>query len=456
MKKFAVLLLKVGVLLSLVGMVVQCGPAPTPTPVPVVGTPTPVPATPSVPPKPVTLTMWTGLPELEPYISACAEDYKEEHPNVTVEVLSTDLREDEAKIAAAIPTDTGPDIFDVAVYSAMPFIEQGLLEPNPPDVDAYVKANWTDFMVNYLSFDGKTYGVPMMEGCKAALFYNKRMFREAGLDPEKPPQTFEEVLEYAQKLAKYDEAGKLVVSGHSLRLSGGGAGIGNKFNFVLHNAGGDIIVQTPEGKWHNGYDNEAGRMALKYYIDSVLKYHVDDPEVKHDADAFVTEVTAMFLREAWVIGEIKAKNPDLEYGVAPMPAWERWDTLAQPWPLYVSRTAEQEEAWDFVKFLTSKENGERVMTMTGWLAAREDVDWDAMIAETPQFETFLRPPAELGYYVEPPIVPFDELETRLSERLGLAYLDQTLVDNPEGIAQAIHEMAMETDEILKKAGLYGE
>ncbi len=435
MKKFAVLLLKVAVLVSLVGMGVQCRPAPTA--------------------KPVTLTIWTGFSELEPFYKACAEDYKKEHPNVTVEVLSTDLREVETKLAAAIPTDTGPDIFDIAAYTSIPFIEQGLLEPNPPDVDAYVKAHWSDFVVDYVTFDGKTYGVPLMDGSKASLFYNKKMFREAGLDPEKPPHTFEEVLEYAQKLAKYDEAGKLVVSGHSLRLAGAGSGIAEKFRFVMHQAGGDTIVQTPEGKWHNGYDNEAGRMALKYYIDSVWKYHVDDPEIKGGADAFVTEVTAMFLREAWVIGEIKSKNPDLEYGVAPMPAWERWDTLSQPWPLYVSRTAE-EEAWDFVKFLTSKENGERVVTMTGWLSDREDIDWDAILAETPQFEAFLRPPAELGYYVDALIAPYDEIQTRLAERLALTYLDKTLVDNPEGIAKAIHEMAMETDEILKKAGLYGE
>ena len=51
--------------------------------------------------------------------------------------------------------------------------------------------------------------------------------------------------------------------------------------------------------------------------------HVDDPKIQHDADAFVAGNTAMLFREAWVIGEIQKKNPSLDYGVYPIPAWTR-------------------------------------------------------------------------------------------------------------------------------------
>ena len=68
--------------------------------------------------------------------------------------------------------------------------------------------------------------------------------------------------------------------------------------------------------------------ALQFYVDALHKYRVDAPEVRHDSDAFVTEMTAMFLRESWVIGEIKAKNPGLNYGVAPCPL----KSVGKPWP----------------------------------------------------------------------------------------------------------------------------
>ena len=76
-------------------------------------------------------------------------------------------------------------------------------------------------------------------------------------------------------------------------------------------------MKTASGKYHQSYDNEAGRAALKFYIDAVQTFKVDDPKVQHDADAFVAGNTAMLFREAWVIGEIQKKNPTLDYGVTP-------------------------------------------------------------------------------------------------------------------------------------------
>src|SRR5205807_2008068 len=216
----------------------------------------------------------------------------------------------------------------------------------------------------------------------ASMFYNKAMFKEAGI--AKPPSTFPELTEAARKLVKVDASGKMTRSGISLRLSGQGSGIGEKFRFVLEPAGGSLVVRTPSGKWHNGYDNDAGRAALQFYVDAVQKDKIDDPKVPHDADAFAAGNTAMLFREAWVIGEIQQKNPKLEYGVAPIPRWKAggpYKMLVQPWGIYVNgKSGNKRAAWEF---LTSLNNA------------------------------------------------------------------------PDKVAQRIREMAAETDEILKGAGLYG-
>ena len=66
---------------------------------------------------PVTLSIWTGVPEIETFYKKAAEEYAKTHPGFKLETLSTQLREMEQKITAAIPTDTGPDLFDIAATS---------------------------------------------------------------------------------------------------------------------------------------------------------------------------------------------------------------------------------------------------------------------------------------------------------------------------------------------------
>ncbi len=404
-----------------------------------------------------TINVWTGFPELEPYYKWAGQAFAEIYPDVKVEVLSTSLREFEQKLVTSIPTGTGPEIFDVGPYIAIKLIDAGLLPANPEDLDSYLKGGaWSQFAIDYVTIDGKTYGLPLMNGSRAALFYNKDMFEEAGLDPDKPPTNLTELMEMAKKLTKYDQSGNVVRSGLSLRISGGGSGLTEKFRFILNNAGADLIVPTGGGKWKNGLNNEGGAEALRFYIDALHKYKVDAPEVRHDSDAFVTDVTAMFMRESWVIGEVKAKNPGMSYGVAPMPAGERYETLAQPWSIYMSMEgAKSKEVREFMKFLTSAEAAPQLIELSGWIPER-DFDYGYLLEETPQYEVFVHPPAELGFYTDPVIPVFDEVQTKVADELMEVFLDSSLVDNPEGIAKAVDRIADLIDSILKRNNAYGE
>ncbi len=367
------------------------------------------------------------------------------------------MREFEQKLTASIPTGTGPEVFDVGPYIAIKLIDAGLLPENPKDIDAYLKSGaWSDFSVNYVTVDGKTYGIPMMNGSRAALFYNKTMFKEAGLDPNNPPKTYPELMEAARKLTKYDSNGNVVRSGLSLRISGGGSGLTEKFRFVLNNAGGDLIVPTKNGKWKNGLDNEAGREALKYYIDAIHKYKIDDPKVKHDSDAFVTETTAMFLRESWVINEVISKNPKLDYGVAPMPSWKRNETLSQPWSVYMSNEGvKSKDVREFFKLLTSEQMAEKLIELSGWIPERQ-FDSKSLVKKTSQYEVFVNPPKGQGYFADPVMPAFDEVQTKVTDKLVELFLDSSLVDNPSGISKAVKDIAKLVDSTLKRNNAYGK
>ena len=406
---------------------------------------------------PVTLNYWTGYPEIEPFIKKAAEEYAKTHPGFRLETLSSTLREMEAKVSAAIPADSGPDIFDISRTITIGLSDADLLPPNPPKVAAFVKSGVYDqAVVDWITWKGKTYGIPMMDGGRENLYYNTKMFTEAGLDPNKPPATFDELMAAARKLAKYDSSKNLIRSGLSLRLSGQGSGVADKFDFIAYAYGGYTIVQTKAGKWHNGYDNEAGRQALKFYIDAVHKYHVDDPKLRHDADAFVSQQTAMLMRESWVIGELKTKGPDVQYNTAPIPRAKRWGANTWPYCIYVTRTSKSPDiAWDFAQFMVSPAMQVELIKTSGWTAIRKDVDWGPILRETPQYKAFLVWPKGRGFFEEPPVPAFVEVQSKMADRLVAAYMDKSLVDNPDGIAKTIHATAVETDNILKKAGVYG-
>jgi multiple sugar transport system substrate-binding protein len=405
----------------------------------------------------VTLSVWTGYPDIEPFYKKAAEEYAKTHPGFKIEMLSSMLREMEQKLTAAVPTDTGPDIFDIGRNISLTFADAGILPENPPKVMSLVKSKaFPAVVVDYNTYKGKVYGIPFLEGSKPALYYNTKMFKEVGLDPNKPPATFDELMAAARKLAKKDASGTLVRAGISLRLSGQGAGVGEKFWYVLYAMGGDPIVQTKSGKWHNNFDNEAGRAALKYYIDAVFKYQVDDTKLQHDSAAFVSEQAAMLMREAYVIGELKEKGPKVEYNTVAVPRAKRWGGMTQPWSLYVTKSTKNPDvAWDFAQFLVSPPMAVELVKMTGWTSMRDDVDWSPILKDTPQFKPFLVWDKGRALYAEPAIPVWDELETKLADRLVASFADKSLLDNPDGIAKRIKEMAAQSDDLLKKAGVHG-
>ena len=405
-----------------------------------------------------TLAIWTGFPELQPFYQAVADAYTKLHPEVKFTFFSTSLRETEQKLSAAVPTGTGPDIYDIGTNISVNFIEAGLIDANPSDVDKYLKSGpWNKEVVEFFTIQGKTYGLPFMEGSKASMFYNKSMFREVGI--AEPPATFPELITAAQKLVKFDGSDKMTRSGISLRLSGQGSGVTEKFRYLLEAAGASVIAPTASGKYHNNFDNDAGRSALQFVVDAVQKYKIDDPKVQHDAAAFAGGNTAMLFREAWVIGDIKEKNPALEYGVAPIPKWTAsspYRMLLQPWGIYVNgKSSNKTASWEFLKFLTNPENSLRLTSMTGWVSERGDVDWKPLLDKTPQFSVFVDPPKGMQYYVEPILAPWDEIQSKMADKLTAAYIDPELNGNPAKLADAVHQMAAQTDQLLKEAGLYG-
>jgi multiple sugar transport system substrate-binding protein len=398
------------------------------------------------PTTPVNLSIWGGYPEMDAVFKKAGESFKTIHPNVDLTIFSTDLRGFEQKLTTALPSGTGGDIIVRTTNFLSRFIDQDLLLPIPPDLLEYGKsAAFVPALVEDSTYKGELRGIPLFNG-GTALFYNTDMLAEAGLT--EPPATMEQIWEYAAKLAKLDGDGNVVRSGISLRLSGQGSGVAEKFWILLMQYGKSLISEVSEGKYKVDYNGPEGAALLGRYVDA-LKNKIDSPNIEHDAKAFETLATAMFARESWVIADIATNAPDLvgHYGTISLPK----ANLGGGEYMFVPKASQNVEcAWEFIKYLTDQQQQLDLVTIAGWMPARADLDVTEFLVANPGYKGFFEQPPGMTTDFYAPIPEYDEIITKLATHLVDAYADfENLSGNPAKIQELLDTWAAETKEILK-------
>ena len=186
------------------------------------------------------------------------------------------------------------------------------------------------------------------------------MFKEAGLDPNSPPQTWEEFRAYAKKLTKYDENGKIVRVGYAIRYMGNPTGVVQKHLWALWSAKASII--TPYDTLTGGrtnFNNKGGYAAIDLikkmlYEDKSTAFGFGDPR-----DAFVEKKAAMQISECAAIPSRAFKEaPDLNYGMAlpPHPKWGIRVTNINGCPsIVVVDGPKKDIAFKFIRYLMRPE-----------------------------------------------------------------------------------------------------
>ncbi len=264
------------------------------------------------------------------------------------------------------------------------------------------------------------------------------------------------LIENAKKTFKTDDSGATTRSGWSLRLSGQGSGVAEKFWILLLQSGKTLIRETPEGsgKWVAEYNGPEGVELFQMYVD-FLRDGVDSQNIEHDAAAFEKQQTAQFLRESWVIPDIALNAPDLvgHYAtVAPPVA----DILTVESAFVPAAAPHPECSWEFIRFLREPEQQLNLLKVSGWLPARHGLDLEAFLAENPTYSGFLQGRDDLELTVTPPIAEFDELETKLAEHLVEGYADYAnLAGQPDKIKALLDSWAEETNQILADNDHFG-
>jgi multiple sugar transport system substrate-binding protein len=404
---------------------------------------------------PVELNVWSAFPELHEQVTWIAGKYMEKHPNIKIKTTLFPQRALEEKVAVALPAGQAADLIELDKMAFYPYYAAGHLQPFPKNVVEWIKKNYPDYAVASVTSDkGEIFTFPWLNSLKA-MFYNKDHFKEAGIT--KTPETIDEMREMAKKFTKRDEKGNLTRAGLDLRLSGGGFGTSQKYWTQVMIPYGAKVLEKVGNKWRAGYDNDAGRKALQYYIDAVHKYKVDSLDFKSDAEAFGLGITSMFQREAWVVGYMAKNAPKINYGVFLMPKGPGgWGTVGNTMGLSISKSSKyKKEAFDFAMFMMNDDMSRATFGDSGWQPFRKGVDYSQLYKTRPQLKIFVDGAQTKGYtvYDYENITPIFEIHSRMADRLMAAFKRADLMDNPAGIAKVIKDTAEETNRILEDHGL---
>lgn len=322
----------------------------------------------------VTITYWQYFFQSKvELMDLLIKQFMEKNPDIKVEQVTFPYESYNQKVAASIPAGEGPDIINLFCGWLPMYVKADYLQELPRtdfSLD-YMKNTYYPFVVENVNFDGKLYSVPTAVRT-LALIWNKKLFREAGLDPESPPKTLDELAAYARKLSKYDAQGNLVQAGLAMQPTGQGH---SWLREVLFRQFGNTPYDASYRKVQ--YDTPEAAAALQWYIDRIVKDKVGYPNfATDDVTAFRAQKAAMNIDGSFRIATLKAVK-DLEWGAAELPTNRGIKSnFASFWTHGIVQGVsgrKLDASIKFLKFITSPEAMELWLARVGELPANPKI-----------------------------------------------------------------------------------
>jgi sn-glycerol 3-phosphate transport system substrate-binding protein len=361
--------------------------------------------------------------------------YSGTYQDAVVKALTADKGGQPPTVAILLSTDMYTLIDEDAI---VPFDEFAVSAEDK----AWVKSFYPAFMANSQT-GGKTWGIPFQRST-IVLYWNKELFKEAGLDPNKAPANWKEMQDFAQKLTRHDAAGNTTQWGVQVPSSGFPYWLFQGFTtpngIELMNAAGNEIY----------YDNPAVIEALQYWVDLSRKYKVMPPGIVEWGTTpkdFFEKKVAMIWTTTGNLTNIR-NNAKFDFGVAMLPANKRRGSPTGGGNLYLFKKApkdQQAAAFKFVKFMTTPARAAQWGIDTGYVAVRPAA-WEtpAMKAYVAGFPAAAVARDQLQYSVA-------ELSTHDNQRVTKALNDglQAALTGTKTPEQAMKDSQAEATRILR-------
>ncbi len=247
------------------------------------------------------------------------------------------------KINADFAAGTVPDLIEVPAPWVSTFASQGNLQDITQQVQSWPDSkDWFTNTWKEVSLNGRIYGVKL-HNTAFALFYNKDLFRKAGLDPENPPQTLEQFKNAVEVITE-----KTGVPGFSFD-----ADSQYLVPFLATSETPSLIKND-----RIAIDTPSILKTLEVLQEIAKNWALTpSPGASYQAmrRAFITGASAMMISGPWDIANIKKLNPNLDYGVTmpPYPKGVEPRTLVAGTAVAIPKgAAHPAAAWELIKLLT--------------------------------------------------------------------------------------------------------
>ncbi len=320
----------------------------------------------------VELTMYypvaVGGP-LTKIVDGLVADFMKENPDIKVNAIYAGNYND-ARIKALAALKAGKPaqlsvMFSIDIYE---LIEQDAIVPFDDIVETDEEKAWLNSFYPALMGNGrtggKTWGIPFQRST-IVMYYNKDAFRDAGLDPEKPPATWAELVSMGKKLVKKDGdkvdrwAIMIPSTGYPYWMFGA---------LAMQN---DQLLMNGEGN-ETFFNAEATVQALQYWQDLGAKHGIMPKgtiEWGTLRKNFLEGRTAMMWHSTGNLTAVK-KNAKFDFGVAMLPAEKRRGTPTGGGNFYIFKQTTPEErkaAMKLIRFLTEPARAAEWSIKTGYI-----------------------------------------------------------------------------------------
>ncbi|MFK0159000.1 ABC transporter substrate-binding protein [Streptomyces sp. NPDC090493] len=317
---------------------------------------------------PVVLTLLSHYAsgELKKALQGPVDEWNALHDRVKVRTKAVEFTDLLTTFMVRQAAGQGTDILHPYCLWNGQLVRAGVLRPAPPEHAEEIGRGYGAAAAGSASVEGRIYGYPT-EMQTYALYYNRRLLREAGVHG--PPRTWPELEDAAYRTARRDRYGNTLVQGFGLSAFDDSTTVGQ--TLALLNAAGGRFVSA-DGR-RTAIDSPAGRTVFELERRLVDK-GASAPGV-NVYQAFASGQVAMVISAGWWTANLKAlMGPAYhDVGVAPVPLPEadgRRATLATAFMLGVnSASRHPDEAWEFLRWL----NTEKVRRTTRMSALQASV-----------------------------------------------------------------------------------
>jgi multiple sugar transport system substrate-binding protein len=350
-------------------------------------------------------------------LNEAIEVFHKQHPNIKVTLEPVSYKEKETKYTVESAAGRAPDVFHVHAFSLPMFFSKGYTK----DLTAFIEKEgpgfldaWYDLPIELMRHEGKVYAMPG-DYMTMVLFYNTEMFKAAGLDPNRPPKTADEFLDYAKKLTRdTDGDGKVDQWGFGT-VGAKSPGFPLRFGPWLWSFGADYL--TPDMK-RSALNTPEAREAFSFFVELYTKHKVVPPGLtamnpQEVRTQLAQKKVAMILGSGWTPPIVNKINPDLnafevlKAAPAPMKRKQATAIWLSSWVMSPN-TKHPNEAWELMKFITSKEIELKWFMDNRVTSSRKDVSGVAPEILDDKFASVLASQLPYGK-VEPQIKQWPEI-----------------------------------------------